>query len=583
MGKIKQLPPQEAHKIAAGEVIERPANIVKELIENALDAHATKIEVHVKAAGTELIRIIDNGNGMDKYDAEFCFARHATSKIISFDDLAHCTTFGFRGEALTSIAAISKITLSTKESTSSVGTKIEKQSNETEISEIGCNNGTDIAVKDLFYNVPARKKFLKSPATEWRHINLLFQAFCFSYPNIHFSLYHDEQLIYNCPPVNQTLDRILQLWQMPNIDRLMSVEHKHEEIAFKGVISNHQLYRYDRNSLFFFVNSRWIRNASLAKAVMKGYLNVLPRERFPVTILSLELNPAEIDINIHPRKEEIRFGKSHLIEQQITQLIKKTLEKNFVPVKQNVNSFNVITPFNFNEAQYFQNNQLLSSALSMPPFVKGFEEFEEANRQEILVSSINYQDYKFLGTFAATYLLLEYESQLLIIDQHAAHERILYEQFKSRFGNIPTIELLFPVRITLSSDDIIALRSYHENIAQHGLIIEEFSHEEIIVRSIPIHLKESSLSDLIKDILSIITKNQNLEQDLFLKKMHEQLHAQMACKGAVKAGDILAPEKINQLVRDLFITENRFACPHGRPTTWTISQLELEKKFKRKI
>ncbi|OQA35253.1 MAG: DNA mismatch repair protein MutL [Candidatus Dependentiae bacterium ADurb.Bin331] len=606
MGKIKQLPPHEAHKIAAGEVVERPASVVKELVENALDAGAKTIAIYIKQAGKELIRIVDDGCGMDQDDAELCFTHHATSKLKSFDDLQHVTSFGFRGEALTSISAVSKLTLITKQADALHGIKVERENGINAITHISCQTGTDIAIHDLFYNVPARKKFLRADQTEWRNIVQLFQAFCFSYPAIHFKLYHDDSLSYNCPPTSKLINRCEQLIESSIAQSMIElIPFKNESVELTGIISNHQVCRYDRGLLFFFVNNRWVKNSSLSKSVIKGYLNMLPPDRFPVVLLNIWVNPQEVDINVHPRKEEVSFLHQRKIELALQEAIKNSLTQSMMPEKKVVNMHPLLStplekeqhfiPKTFTSQPIAQKKldytaaawQPLPTSLESIPFNEEMitelpiaAPFEETQQSTIHNSEHNWH---LLGTFASTYLLVERHDGLMMIDQHAAHERILYEQFKQRFGQLPTIQLLFPELIALSAHDSSLIVEYKDFFAQHGILLDQISETHIAVHSVPVHLKNCSQSALIKETIALIVEHQELPREEFFKKAHEKMHAQMACKAAVKAGDQLSLEQQQELISQLSLCENQIACPHGRPTRWIISLYEIEKKFKRKM
>ena len=317
MNCIKQLSPQEIQKIAAGEVLERPANAVKELVENALDAQATAISIYVEDAGKQRIRVIDNGCGMTPDDARMCFAHHATSKISTVHDLQQCFTFGFRGEALSSIAAVSKVLLNTRKAAAECGTQIIiEQSEILQQESISCAVGTDIDVTNLFFNVPARKKFLKAKETELRQITLLFQAFCLDYPNVHFRLHSDRVQTFNCPPVTSLQDRTMQLWDQKLAGHMIEIEATDTKTKseLSGIITSHQYFRYDRSCIFFFINKRWVKSHQLQKALLKGYLNVLPPERYPAAFLFLTVDPAQLDINIHPRKEEVHIAHARSLE-----------------------------------------------------------------------------------------------------------------------------------------------------------------------------------------------------------------------------------------------------------------------------
>ena len=613
MGKIKQLPLHEAQKIAAGEVIERPANIVKELVENAIDADATQINIYLQDSGKTLIRVVDNGDGMDADDAQYCFAKHATSKISSFNELETISSFGFRGEALASVAAIARITLITKEAKSNEGIKVIVAENSIKKkTTIGCAAGTDIAITDLFYNVPARKKFLKKEQTEWRHIQQLFQAFCLNYPTIHFKLFSAGKCILNCPATKDLLSRGAQLWDQKTTQHLINIENQQQQSSLKisGFISNHHNFRYDRSTIFFFVNNRWVKNYALSAALLKGYLNVIPQGRYPTACIQITIDPTNIDINIHPRKEEILFMHPRRVEQLLQQTVKQALEHNlsnqikqkveFAPAKHE-NSMEQrpgFNPFDFDQFlsnkrdTTLQTNQTTAQKItSTPPLSQATEIIDtpdqNQNKQIIatkkpLQLSTTEKNYQFIGSYKKTYLLLEKEEGLVLIDQHAAQERILYELFSKRFDEVATINLIFPQIVPLSRRDIAIIKPHLAIFHHNGIMVELFGTDQLIVKATPVHLKERALDHLIKEVVNWINQHQSLEDEEFFKAINEKLQAQMACKAAVKAGDLLTQEQIEQLLLTLENTPNRFSCPHGRPTSWLLSIDEIEKKFRRR-
>jgi len=360
MQKIKKLTAQEARKIAAGEVVERPANIVKELVENSIDSGATTISIWIISAGKKLIRVVDNGCGMSKEDALICFEHHATSKITTIEDLNTLSTFGFRGEALSSISSVSKVTLITQSENDKEGTLVELEDGKiVNQQNVATSQGTDISIKDLFYNVPARLKFLKQDDTEWRQIVNLFCALALSYKEIHFKLFHDDKLVYNCPPSSDLKNKLVQLWDHNFAENMMELDmtdpsttlslrsgrtgqkdtHSElpasrvaegisrdkpfEQLSISGLISKNNFFRYNRSQIFFFVNGRWVKNNSLSKSLIKGYLNVLPQDRFPAAFIFISIDPTQIDVNIHPRKEEVQFLYPKKIEQLILNNTKK--------------------------------------------------------------------------------------------------------------------------------------------------------------------------------------------------------------------------------------------------------------------
>jgi DNA mismatch repair protein MutL len=635
MPRIHQLPPHEAHKIAAGEVVDRPANVVKELVENALDAQATQITLYIEEAGKKLIRIVDNGHGMDAEDAKLCFGHHATSKIRSVDDLQSISTFGFRGEALSSIAAVSEVTLITKEPTAEEGIKIRIGSSRMEPETfVSSNPGTDISIENLFFNVPARKKFLKTNDTEWRQIVLLFQAFCLDYWSVSFKLFHNDQLIHNCPATTDLSSRIAQLWDHTFSTAMLPLSAEKNGIAISGAVSHHHYVRYDRNQMFFFVNKRWIKNQHLSRALVKGYMNVLPPARYPAAFIFITVPPQEVDINIHPRKEEAQFLHPRMVELLMQEAVKKTLENN---VTQKINRpEHSTTTFDF-DAPVFHEPGNTAHGMHQPPSMnptpapystsRGSSSFmqskqprhAERTRQEIALSftqppphnpplekkevkenfftslssqttllpketsSLEAEQYTIVGQLHKTYIALEHPEGLYLVDQHAAHERILYEQFRQRFHTVAATQLLFPIIITLNKDDIATLTPYLSFIAEQGIGIELFGEQQVKIHATPILIKDIPLDELLHTVIGWINEARGMESAELRKLLTEKLHAQMACKAAVKAGDVLTLQAMEELLHNLQKTANRFSCPHGRPTGWLITTHEIEKKFKRKI
>ncbi len=479
MAKIKQLSPHEAQKIAAGEVVERPANIVKELLENAIDAQAQQINLYIKDGGKQLIRVVDTGFGMDHDDAQRCFLKHATSKIEHIDQLETINTFGFRGEALASIAAVSKITLVTKEADTHEGTKLYLEDGQVQKKEIVSHvTGTDISITELFYNIPARKKFLKKNQTELRNIQQLFHAFCFDYPSIHFKLFSEDKLIIHCPPVANLTARCTQLWDHVTSQHILELTTQRDngKLSISGAISNHQHYRYDRSSIFFFVNKRWVKNINLSKALLKGYANVLPFGRFPVACITITIDPTLVDINIHPRKEEVKFLQPRRVEQLLQHAVKQTLE-NYVSasISPKHNPYQPVKkhPLN-NQRPYYipQPSQPNTPPIPSPeqythgPLSKLQQNFNQTTPQtqrsftQHEVTQTEIQPIILIGQYNKTYLIIERTDGLFFVDQHAAHERILYELFSQRFNDVATINLIFPQIINLAAQDVIIIEPH---------------------------------------------------------------------------------------------------------------------------
>jgi len=592
MARIKQLSAQEAQKIAAGEVVERPANVVKELVENALDAGASSISIFIEEAGKVLIRVVDNGCGMSEEDARLCFLHHATSKITSVHDLANLVTFGFRGEALSSISSISKVTLITREHDASHGTQVILEHGVVVSQEpVSSASGTDISIRDLFYNVPARKKFLKTNDTEWRQIVSLFQAFCLSYQQVHFRLSLNGSELFNCPPVTALSDRILQLWDHRMAQHMITVAHD-DKITITGLISDHNYFRYDRSQLFFFVNGRWVKNGGLSKALCKGYLNVLPADRFPAGCIAITIDQAQVDINIHPRKEEVQFLQPRVIEVMLQDLVKKTLESHVSKQLNRTVQFAPPKPLSFampampqallsepppfmmqSSITHDQPSLAVANHTTMPATssydAQGFESFEK--------------NFLIIGQLHKTYIILEHPEGCFLVDQHAAHERVLYERFGIRFDDAASISLLFPQLIQLSASDCALVLTHQRLFKELGIELEEFGQSQIKIVATPVQAKNISFQEVIHQAASIMGEHAGIAKDQLQTIVHHEMRAMMACKAAVKAGDELTMIQMTQLLDDLIKTNNRFTCPHGRPTSWLIRLDEIEKKFKRKV
>ncbi len=589
MNKIRLLSPQEIQKIAAGEVVERPANVVKELVENALDAQATYIEIIIKDGGESFIGVTDNGCGMSPEDARLSIAPHTTSKISSVDDLVQLATFGFRGEALASMCAVSDFTLKTKRENDDTGIQLNFKNGVLEREEIvSCPTGTMVSVADLFANIPARKKFLKASETEMRHITQFFQATALSNPAIHFKLMCDNKLVQQCPPAENTQMRVVQLWGHHMAQNILPItaENDQKQLSIHGLISNHQFQRFNTANIFLFVNQRWVKNSNLIKAFIRGYQQVLPPGKYPAGVLFIKIDPANIDVNIHPRKEEVQFLHERTVEQLIQQTIKQTLEAHV--------SKQIITPFA--PPPHAPQATLTSSpapAHIWQPVdepIPQWAAYQPATPPTIVEPTVAYaqqtvtqtapdnqpETYRIIGQYLNTYIIIENEQGLVLIDQHAAHERILYELFAQRFQEVACSQLLFPTVVAVTHDEAQLLIDNAATLAIHGIAIDRIASDRIAIRSVPVNLKNADLAGLLIHCADLFAQSQtNVDM------LHEYIRAQMACKAAVKGGDELSKQQINELVTQLSKINNRLTCPHGRPTMWIISLPELEKHFKR--
>lgn len=507
---IHKLSKEEAQKIAAGEVVERPASVIKELVENSIDAGATTITVAIRQGGKMLMSCTDNGCGMDTVDAYACIEPHATSKIKGVEDLYTLDTFGFRGEALASLAAVSALRITTKQKESAAGIQLLIQNNTvTQEKIVARETGTTIEVHNLFSTVPARLKFLKKDETEQRHIIHLFDALFLSHPAIHAKLMIDDGMHCNYPATKTLHERAQQIIASKTDASLLPVHYTKNGILVEGAISTHQAHRFDKNGLFIFVNRRWVKNIGLTRAVMRAY-TALPDGKFPITSLHITIDPALIDVNIHPRKEEVAFTHSAPIEQAITAALTATLENALSTHIQMPPYVKKKTPLNLWQTALQQPIPPLHAAQStvIPP-AQPFNTAKQASakptpieyQQPLIPASANEEtDTMILGQLDATYILATTPHGLTIIDQHAAHERILYEQFVSRFGTIDTVQLLFPELVQLSLDDYALIMAYQELLAQHGIVAEPFGTDTIRVTALPIFAKHISAQQLLTEL-----------------------------------------------------------------------------------
>lgn len=612
MPKIHKLSREEAQKIAAGEVVERPASVVKELVENSIDAGATAITVTIEDGGKKLIACRDNGCGMDPADARLCIETHATSKIQKLDDLFNLNTFGFRGEALASLTAVGDLMITTKDAHHAEGLRLTVVDGAVAHQEVVAHQtGTLIEVRNLFSTVPARLKFLKKSDTEQRHSAHLFDALFLPHPAIHAKLVIDDSIHKNYPATKTVHERAEQILMHKAQASLIPCQYTKNGITIEGAISNHQTYRFDKSLIYLFVNRRWVKNISLTRAVMRAY-TVLPEGKFPIVSLQITIDPAIIDVNIHPRKEEVAFTQSAPVEQAITNAIKEALEKELLPQSGYMQAPKVVDPFklfaSYGEQTHWKPGlfpQQLSQSFffdkkAAPEFntqigysikadiptqhaaspIAATQNLQPINMLTSASAESSESFFTVLGQIDATYMLASTKDGLTIVDQHAAHERILYEQFVARFGTIDTVQLLFPEIIQFSQADYALVIEYQELLAQHGVLAEPFGADQIRITALPVFAKHISARDA---IASLITAFHEVPHKADAHQfVTNALRAQMACKAAVKAGDILSNAQMEQLLRDLAKTPNKLTCPHGRPTYWVITLAELEKKFQRR-
>lgn len=610
MNKIKKLSPVEAQKIAAGEVVERPAHIVKELIENALDAGAKIITVELQDGGRECIQVTDNGCGMSSEDIRMCIEPYATSKISSVDDLTTIHSFGFRGEALASIASVSTFEITSKDSESLGATTITVVGGVIQsVESTAAPTGTRVCVRSLFYNIPARRKFLRKRETELNQIQHIVFGFCLQHLQASFKLISENKIIIQCLATDSLQTRIAQLWDATLSSHMITLNTTKKltghNCTISGAISDWQINRYDRSHQFISVNGRLIKNYQLTNTVNKAYQKVLPVGRYPVVCINISIDPQYIDVNVHPRKEEIQFLHPQLILNALERSITEQLEHAsatrmlhpglpalpLAPLRAFTGDTDTTTAFSaalthqplslFKKTYttatpaYNQQSSVIPTVAIVPEQNVLMHHTEEAKQ------TTTGSHRALIGQYNNTYLLIETDTGLLLIDQHAAHERILYEQFINNSNALEPIQLLFPLILEFTSLDCELLIEHAELFNMNGIILESLGTQQIRINSIPAVLKDSDLRDLIQQAIGWFHEQTNLNKETLHRLLQKKLHAQMACKAAIKAGDTLASEHMKELIQKLHTTPNQYTCPHGRPTSWLISNYEIEKKFKR--
>jgi DNA mismatch repair protein MutL len=616
MGIIKQLDPLEARKIAAGEVIERPVNIIKELVENSIDAGAKNIIISLKSGGLEYISITDDGHGIYNADVENAFKHHYTSKINCLDDLWKVNSYGFRGEALSSIAAISQVTVFTKHQSESKATCFKTGPeivNETSVTSR--STGTTIVIEKLFANVPARKKFQKSPETEYRLIHQLVQTFALNYPNIYFELRHNDKISLQITASDEK-SRIYNTLELKD-GTLCSISAAETGIKLDGWFSSPEVTKYNRQGMVMFVNNRPVKNSNLIKAIIRGYGTTLG-DKFPYAVVKIKVDSNLIDVNVHPKKEEVKFAKEGrllaLLTQACSQAIQDRARQMLQSPDKGINQFAHSLTNQLNPSQDI-NYQIptpvesfITSNFARPDSMRTSYQLAKQITKQIKIPSqeTSNSDYlidntitpvptystqaiyehetqqtKYLGSLSNTYLLFESRTGLTVIDQHAAHERIMFEVIENYFANPVTIELLFPLIIN-TADMTEWFMAEQEVFAKIGISFAQIEDQKIAVKAIPLFLKNKRIDEIFTDIAQENSKLKVNERQI-KETVLQRLQSTVACKSAVKAGDVLNRVEAEKLFKDLQNCQNLSSCPHGRPTTYLLQLKDIAKEFRRFI
>ncbi len=582
MNKIHVMNEVLANKIAAGEVVEKTMNVVKELVENSIDAKSNKIRIDLIDSGVKKIKVTDDGVGMSKEDAVLAFSRHATSKLSTLDDLFNIESLGFRGEALPSIASVSKLTLKTcdKQEGTMVfvnGGKIEK------IEKSDLKEGTTIVVEDLFYNTPVRLKYLKNLYIELANITDYVNKMALSYPNIQFTLTNNDKVLLNTDGSNDLLKVIYEIYGSQITKKMIEIHGENEDYAITGYISYPEVAKTSRNHIMTFVNGRFIRNNELNRTIIECYHTYIPKDKFPIVVFNIEVDPILIDINIHPTKMDIKFSKMNDLKDLVQQIIKPKLKAlSLIP---NITSLELsevtsekISAYPNEEEQ--TNKYTVSEAMTLDLNYEKEKILPQENKDpDIQLENDRIKYMKPVGIVHATYIIAENEDGMFIIDQHAAQERINYEKYlkaMSREDDIMT-QLLVPISIELSNKEFIIFNENIELFKSIGFEVEKFGVNSILVRAHPYFLPKGYEEMAIRKIIDIICEKEEFHKDKFIEKTAITL----SCKMAIKANDVISLEEAEILLNTLRKTENPFTCPHGRPTIITYTKYDLEKLFKR--
>lgn len=616
MGKINILPEALANQIAAGEVVERPASVVKELVENALDAQSTRVKISLKEGGLALIRVRDNGEGMSREDAEQAFLRHATSKIASRRDLFNIRSLGFRGEALPSIAAVAEVTCRTRPHGDDVGIQITLKAGETErVETVAMAQGTDMEVRHLFYNTPARLKHMKTIHTEVGHVADAVNRLALAYPEVAFELEHEGRTLLRTLGDGNVHHVIQAVYGQRVARTMLRVRAEHLDFALDGFISKPETTRASRHYISLIVNRRFVRSYPLAQAVVDAYRSLLTVNRMPIAVLHLTMDPKLVDVNVHPSKLEVRFSKERELKEWLTDVIRKRLDRECLAPQIEVSRVaprekteQVKLPFDQpvsvkeKAAIYDQLLRPLSDTRRLPenknekimPPDKGShsESVREARpretptgiddgeqRNETVSDKRRLPELMPLAQVHGTYIVAQSENSLFLIDQHAAHERVYYEQFRRQLAGETgeKQQLLIPIHLELTAEEEETLREKKHLLTQMGIEPEPFGERSYLIRSHPVWFPDGEEEGLVREIVDWV-----LHRDcISLADLRDENTKQLACKAAVKANRPMSKGEMEAFLDQLRQADNPFTCPHGRPTLLELTSYELEKLFKR--
>ena len=605
--KIHILPDDLINKIAAGEVIERPASVVKELVENALDAGSTEIDIALESGGKRLVRVADNGEGMERDQALLALERHATSKISSESDLFSIVTLGFRGEALPSIASVSRLEMITRPSGAESGWRILAEGGRIEkVAECGCPPGTEIFVRDLFFNVPARLKFMSSDSAEMRHNQETAASIALGYPGVSFRAVHGGRTFLDTPAVSNPADRVVSvLGRGSHAGPYARMEFTGDGLSLWGIFSHPHHTRPTSRSIYIFVNGRPVRDRTLMHAILQAYKGILPRGRYPLGALFVDISPSQVDVNVHPAKREVRFLEAGRLHQSVVRALGEAIRRAAKDVGREVSASDAALPGGSTGDEWVKPKGPLKIApprrtvpyrpattptsifqeVPLPHEHPAAEGDGESTEPETGGGTVPYgkgffSSLTYLGQVRGTYLVCHSKDSLVVIDQHAAHERIAYKQLRDGFDSSApaTQQLLFPETVELAPAEAKALESHLEELARTGLYIEPFGGGTFLVTELPAVMAGRSGKAMVEDIadeLAARERSKSLDDEV------DRVLMRMACHSAVRAGERLDDREVRELLAKMDSIDFAVTCPHGRPVYTTIELSEIEKRMGR--
>ena len=584
MSKIQIMDEVLANKIAAGEVVEKTMNVVKELVENSIDANSDEIEISLTDSGVKEIIVSDNGVGMEENDAKMAFSRHATSKLKNLDDLFYIESLGFRGEALPSIASVSNVTLKTSDGKTGTLVKLYGGKDMT-VERCDLQKGTTITVSDLFYNTPVRLKYLKNLYVELSYIVDYVNKMALSYPNIKFTLKNNDKVLLKTDGSGDLLKVIYEIYGVDITKKMIPISGENDDYYISGYASFPEATKSNRNSITTLVNGRIIKNNELNKIITECYHTYIPKDKFPIIIMNIDVDPILIDINIHPTKMDIKFSKMDSLKELVISLLEKSLkELTLIPnasVRDESSVSEVKTQIKKSE-KIIEEKEEIKEEVKYENLTLDFS-IQEEKKQELVERNEPVYRIKEMtprGIVYLTYIIAENEDGMYVIDQHAAAERINYEKVLNSLKESHTIvDLLIPIKIELTTPEFLIVKENFDLIKSYGFEIEEFGLNTVIIRSHPNWIYEDIAEDCIRKIIDIFAENKKFDFDQFVWRMAST----MACRMSIKANDYISYEDQLYLLQELRKCENPFTCPHGRPTIITYTKQDLEKLFKRSL